>query len=77
MIETNKDTFWQLIDGAKEQCGKDRVLSARWIKGRLLGMQPEQVLKFYAVMNGYKEAGNKYGLWSVAALIKENGCSDD
>lgn len=50
---------------------------ARWLKGRLLGMKPEQVLKFYAVMNGYKEAANKYGLWSVAALIKENGCSDD
>ena len=50
---------------------------ARWLKGRLLGMQPEQVLKFYAVMDGYKEAANKYGLWSVAALIKENGCSDD
>lgn len=40
-------------------------------------MQPEQVLKFYAIMSGYKEVANKYGLWSVAALIKEDGCSDD
>lgn len=77
IMDMNKDTFWEFIEGAKEQCGRDMAFMARWLEGRLLGMQPEQVLKFYAVLSGYKEAANKYGLWTAAVLIKEDGCSDD
>ena len=77
IMDMNKDTFWEFIEGAKEQCGRDMAFMARWLEGRLLGMQPEQVLKFYAALSGYKEAANKYGLWTAAVLIKEDGCSDD
>ena len=46
IMDMNKDTFWKLIEGAKEQCGRDMAFMARWLEGRLLGVQPEQVLKF-------------------------------
>ena len=47
-----------------------------WIKGRLLGMQPEQILKFHTVLHGYRDAAYKYGLWTAASLLMD-GCTDD
>lgn len=76
-MNMNKDIFWQLMEEAKEQCGKDLGWMVDWLGGHLLGMQPEQILKFYAVLSGYQEAANKYGLWTAAELLKENGCSDE
>lgn len=38
ITEINKDTFWQFIEEAKGQCGKDMDAMVFWIKGRLLGM---------------------------------------
>ena len=52
ITEINKDTFWQFIEEAKGQCGKDMDAMLSWIKGRLLGMQPEQILKFHTVLHG-------------------------
>ena len=74
--EINKDTFWQLIEEAKGQCGKDMDAMLSWIKGRLSGMQPEQILKFHTVMYGYQDAAYKYGLWTAASLLMD-GCTDD
>ena len=74
--EINKDTFWQLIEEAKGQCGKDMDAMLSWIKGRLLGMQPEQILKFHTVLHGYRDAAYKYGLWTAASLLMD-GCTDD
>lgn len=73
----NKDTFLEIMEGAKERCGRDLRWMAHWLEGQLLEMQPKQILKFYAVLSGYKEAANKYGLWTVAELLKEGGCSDE
>lgn len=58
----NKDTFWHFIEEAKEQCGKDMDAMVSWLEGRLLSMQPEQVLKFHTVLHGYRDAAYKYGL---------------
>ena len=76
ITEINKDTFWQFIEAAKGQCGKDMDAMLSWIKGRLLGMQPEQILKFHTVLHGYRDAAYKYGLWTAASLLMD-GCTDD
>lgn len=77
ITEINKETFWQLIEEVKKQCGQDMNASISWIKKELLGMPPEQSLQFHAIMHGYRDAADKYGLWTAATLIKEYGCSDD
>ena len=76
ITEINKDTFWQFIEEAKEQCGQDMDAEICWLKAGLLRMQPEQVLKFHAIMHGYQEAAYKYGLWTAASLLMD-GCTDD
>ena len=65
------------MEEAKEQCGRDLGWMADWLEGQMRGMQPEQILKFYAILCGYQEAANKYGLWTAAELLKQNGCSDE
>lgn len=77
ITEIDKETFWQLIGEMKVECGQDMDASIRWMKQRLLEMPPEQSLRFHALVHGYEDAADKYGLWSVASLIKEYGCSDD
>lgn len=49
----------------------------QWIKAQLLGMSPEQSLQFHDILHGYSWAANKYGLWTAASIMKENGCTDD
>ncbi len=77
ITEMNQDYFWGLIEKMKECCGQDMEWAARWMKNKLCRMQPEQVLQFHLILQGYKDAANKYGLWTVASLIKDVGCSDD
>lgn len=77
ITEINKDTFWKFIEEAKGQCGKDMDAMFSWLNGRLLGMHPEQALKFHTIIHGYQEAAYKYGLWTAASLMKEDGYSDD
>ena len=77
ITEINKETFWQLIEETKNQCGQDMDASISWIKKELLSMPPEQSLQFHTIMYEYRDAADKYGLWTVATLIKEYGCSDD
>lgn len=77
ITEINKETFWQLIEETKNQCGQNMDASISRIKKELLSMPLEQSLRFHAIMHGYQDAANKYGLWIAATFIKEYGCSDD
>lgn len=72
----DKDTFWELIAQAKEECGQDQDAFAQWLEGRLFGMGPEQVLQFDAIAGGYWELSDKYGLWNAASILC-GGCTDD
>lgn len=47
ITEINKETFWQLIEETKNQCGQDMDASISWIKKELLSMPPEQSLLSY------------------------------
>lgn len=76
ITEINKDTFWTLIDQAKEHCGQDLNASAEWVEGQLLRMGPEQAQNFASIMYGYSALAYKYGLWSAASVMLD-GCTDD
>ena len=45
ITEINKDTFWQLIEETKNQCGQDMDASISWIKKELLSFQSIRRLK--------------------------------
>jgi len=74
--EINKDTFWEMISQAKEQCGQDLDASAKWLESQLLTMGPEQARNFYDIVHGYSALAYKYGLWTAASVMLD-GCSDD
>lgn len=67
------DTFWTLIDQARDSCGGNQKETVYWLTDHLLAMEPEQVLNFHSIMHGYMELANKYGLWNAALIIQENG----
>ena len=74
--EINKDTFWELIAQAKEQCGQDQDTFCQWLEDRLMEMGPEQALNFDYAAFAYRAAAYKYGLWSAASVMLD-GCTDD
>ena len=76
ITEITKDTFWELIAQAKEQCDQDQDAFAQWVENRLTEMGPEQALNFDAIVHGYRDLAYKYGLWSAASILCD-GCSDD
>ncbi len=77
MREMNQGAFWDLISGAKKECGQDMDASIQWLKDRLITLGPQQAQDFHDILHGYQELAYQYGLWSAATLMCENGCSDD
>ena len=77
ITEINKDTFWALIQEAKDACGQDNDAWAKYMIDRLAGLGPEQSLMFLNYMDAYKDLSYRYGLWDAAKIFREDGCSDD
>ena len=77
ITEINKDTFWALIQEAKDACGQDTDAWATYMIDRLAGLGPEQSLMFLYYMDAYKDLSYRYGLWDAAKIFREDGCSDD
>lgn len=73
ITEVNKDTFWTLIDQAKEHLGG----SSEWLLEQLVSMGPEQAKKYDTIARVYMDAAYQYGLWTAASVMERNGCSDD
>ena len=76
ITEINKDTFWALIDQAKEHCGQDLNAFAKYLENRLMEMGPEQALDFDNIVHAYWDLAYKHGLWSAASILCD-GCTDD
>lgn len=55
ITEITKDTLWELIAQAKEQCGQDQDAFVQWLEGRLTEMGLEQALNFDAIAHGYRD----------------------
>lgn len=77
VTEITQDTFWALIEQAKDVYGQDQRASAYWLTEQLLEMGPEQAVNFHGIMHGYMELADKYGLWNAATLIQSDGCYSD
>ena len=77
MRKMDPDAFWDLIAGAKRECGQDMDASLQWLTERLPALGPQQAQDFHDILHGYKHLAYKYGLWTAATLMCEHGCSDD
>ena len=77
MRKMDPDAFWDLIAGAKRECGQDMDASLQWLTERLTALGPQQAQDFHDILHGYKHLAYKYGLWTAATLMCGNGCSDD
>ena len=77
MRKMDPDAFWDLIAGAKRECGQDMDASLQWLTERLTALGPQQAQDFHDILHGYKHLAYKYGLWTAATLMCEHGCSDD
>ena len=73
ITEINKNTFWVLIDQAKEHTGGP----SEWLMEQLVDMGPEQAKKFDTIARVYMDAAYQYGLWTAASVMEKHSCSDD
>ena len=76
-MEMSKSDFWELIAGAKKECGQNMDASSQWLTKQLIACGPQQTQDFTNIMDGYLYLSYQYGLWTAASLMCENGCSDD
>lgn len=76
MRKMDPDAFWDLIAGAKRECGQDMDASLQWLTERLTTLGPQQAQDFHDILHGYKHLAYQYGLWTAASLMCD-GCSDD
>ena len=77
MKKMDPDAFWDLIAGAKRECGQDMDASLQWLTERLTTLGPQQAQDFHDILHGYKHLAYKYGLWTAATMMCGDGCSDD
>ena len=77
MRKMGPDAFWDLIAGAKRECGQDMDASLQWLTERLTALGPQQAQDFHDILHGYKHLAYKYGLWTAATMMCGDGCSDD
>lgn len=73
ITDVNKDSFWTLIDQAKEHTGGP----SEWLMEQLVDLGPEQAKKFDTIARVYMDAAYQYGLWTAASVMERYGCSDD
>lgn len=73
ITEINKDTFWMLIDQAKEHPSGP----SEWLMEQLVSLGPEQAKKFDDIASVYMGAAYQYGLWAAASIMELGGCTDD
>lgn len=73
VTDVNKDSFWTLIDQAKEHTGGPN----EWLMEQLVSLGPEQARKFDTISRVYMDAAYQYGLWTAASVMERYGCSDD
>lgn len=76
ITEIDKDTFWVLIDQAREEFGQDLDAAEKWLVEQLVSIGPEQAQNFHDIMYGYQDLAYQYGLWTAASVMC-NGCTDD
>ena len=72
ITEIDRDTFWALINQAKEHRGGPN----EWLMEQLMGMGPEQAKQFDDIASAYIKLAHQYGLWSAAAVMDRYGFTE-
>src|SRR5262245_41303597 len=73
----NRDEFWRLIDETRpggEFWDEDAHIEA--LVGRLLALEPEEIISFGAHFDAVKAEAYRADLWDVAYIVL-GGCSND
>ena len=70
ITEINKDSFWKLIQSAKETCGQDMDAMMAFLKDWLVSMGPEQAQNFHDILHAYEDLADKFGLWDAAGVCR-------
>ena len=65
ITEINKDTFWALIQEAKDTCGQDTDAWAKYMIDRLAGLGPNQSLMFLNYMAPGSSFRGKMFIWRL------------
>ena len=76
-MEMSKSDFWELIAGAKKECGQNMGSSINWLTSQLIARGPQQTQDFHDILNGYLNLSYQYGLWTAASVMERGGCTDD
>ena len=71
----SKDTFWALIQEAKNACGQDMDAMTEHLRDGLLIMGAGAARQFHNIFQAYMDLAEPFGLWDAASIIKENGCT--
>ena len=67
----NIETFWSLIDQAKEHSDQGSRGPSQWLKEQLMELGEEQVLAFHDISELYQSEADQFGLWTAATVIDE------
>ena len=71
ITEVNRDTFWTLIDQAKEHLDDPNG----WLKERLTALGAGQAKKFDDIASAYISLSHRYGLRAAASVMDQDGHS--
>ena len=72
VTEISKDTFWALIDQAKEHSSEPN----QWLMECLVALGPEQAKQFDGFASAYIGLAHQYGLWTAAAVMDRYGFTE-
>jgi len=72
----NEDTFWELIDEARDEAGQDDERFLRVLETSLMALPPNAIEDFRARLDEALARAYHWDLWAAAYIINR-GASDD
>lgn len=72
----NKDVFWTMIDEMRVRFGENMQAAEKWMIQELKQYDAEDIITYQYIFLCYKDAADKYGLWSAASVMIPC-CTDD
>jgi hypothetical protein len=75
-VRTEDSAFWSLVDGTRAAAGKDTGRQSELLRERLEQLSPRQIVAFERTRHSLDRRAYTWSLWG-AALVIEDGCSDD
>jgi len=75
--EMNEQTFWQLMDKAREKSGPDMEKRYNTLVNMLTAYEPIAILRFKNIADIYTNAAaENMGMWAVCKIIEGPACDD-